>query len=55
MDQKYLSSENLFNIPANCWVVNASAGISVRYGKFTFKIHDQKIIYRGHWAKEISR
>jgi hypothetical protein len=55
MDKKVITSENFFNIPDNCWVVNASAGISVRYGKFTFKIHDQKIIYRGDWAKGISR
>ena len=55
LDKKIITSENSFNIPDNSWVVNASAGISVRYGKFTFKIHDQKIIYRGDWAKEISR
>jgi hypothetical protein len=55
LDQKIITSENSFFIPDNSWVVNASAGISVRYGKFTFKIHDQKIIYRGDWAKEISR
>lgn len=45
--------ESFFHIPDNCWVVNASAGVSVRYGKFEFRIHDQKIIYRGDWAKEI--
>ncbi len=45
--------ENFFNIPDNCWVVNASAGVAVQYGKFIFRIHDQKIIYRGDWAKEI--
>jgi hypothetical protein len=55
LDKKVITSENFFDIPDNSWVVNASAGISVRYGKFTFKIHDQKIIYRDDWAKEISR
>jgi len=35
-------------------VVNASAGVSVKYGKFEFRIHDQKMIYRGDWAKSIS-
>ncbi|MEM5564616.1 glycoside hydrolase family 2 TIM barrel-domain containing protein [Psychroserpens sp. AS72] len=55
LDKKIITSESSFFIPDNSWVVNASAGISVRYGKFTFKIHDQKIIYRGDWAKEISR
>ena len=55
LDKKDISTENFFNIPDNCWVVNASAGVSVRYGKFVFKIHDQKIIYRGDWAKEVGR
>jgi len=45
--------ENFFHIPDNCWVVNASAGVVVQYGKFTFRMHDQKIIFRGDWAKEI--
>ncbi|MBU3012383.1 hypothetical protein KO506_13295 [Polaribacter vadi] len=55
LDEKVITSKNSFFIPDNSWVVNASAGVSVRYGKFTFKIHDQKIIFRGDWAKEISR
>ena len=55
LDKMTITSENFFNIPDNCWVVNASAGISVQYGKFIFKIHDQKIIYRGDWAKEVGR
>jgi hypothetical protein len=55
LDKKIITSENFFNIPDNCWIVNASAGISVKYGKFIFKIHDQKIIYRGDWAKEVGR
>ena len=55
LDKKIIISENFFPIPDNCWVVNASAGISVQYGKFIFKIHDQKIIFRGNWAKEAGR
>lgn len=55
LDKKIITSENFFNIPENCWIVNASAGISVQYGKFIFKIHDQQIIYRGDWAKEVGR
>ena len=55
LDKKIITSENSFNIPENCWIVNASAGISVQYGKFIFKIHDQKIVYRGDWAKEVGR
>jgi hypothetical protein len=54
-DKKVITSENFFNIPDNCWIVNASAGISVQYGKFIFRIHDQKIIYRGNWANEVGR
>lgn len=55
LDKKVIASEEFFHIPDNCWIVNASAGISVQYGKFIFKIHDQKIIFRGDWAKEVGR
>ena len=55
LDNDVITTENFFAIPDNCWVVNASAGITVTYGKFIFKIHDQKIIYRGDWAKEVGR
>jgi len=54
-EKKTIKVENFFTIPDNCWIVNASAGISVQYGKFVFKIHDQKIIFRGDWAKEVGR
>ncbi len=53
--KKTISTENFFAIPDNCWIVNASAGVTVQYGKFTFKIHDQKLIFRGDWAKEVGR
>jgi hypothetical protein len=55
LDKNIITSENSFTIPDNCWIVNASAGISVQYGKFTFRVHDQKIIFRGDWAKEVGR
>ena len=55
LDKKTITSENFFTIPDNSWVVNASAGVSVQYGKFIFRIHDQKIIFRGNWAKEVGR
>jgi hypothetical protein len=45
--------ENFFHIPDHCWVVNASAGVSVKYGKFEFRLHDMKLRYRGDWAKNI--
>jgi hypothetical protein len=54
-DKKIITAENFFNIPDNCWIVNASAGISVQHGKFIYRIHDQKIIFRGNWAKEAGR
>ena len=55
LDKKTIETENFFPIPDNCWIVNASAGITVQYGKCSFKIHDQKLIYRGDWAKEVGR
>jgi hypothetical protein len=55
LDKKVIYTKNYFDIPDNCWVVNASAGVSVQYGKFIFKIHDQKIIFRGDWAREVGR
>ncbi|MEI7501745.1 MAG: hypothetical protein WCJ61_00530 [Paludibacter sp.] len=55
LENKTIQNECFFTIPNNCWVVNASAGISVQFGKFIFKIHDQKIIFRGDWAKEVGR
>ena len=55
LDKKVIYSQSFFNIPDNCHVVNVSAGISVQYGKFIFKIHNQKIIFRGDWAKEVGR
>lgn len=55
LDKKTISTENFFAIPDNCWIVNASAGVTVQYGKFTFKIHDQKLIFRGDWGKEVGR
>jgi hypothetical protein len=54
-DKKLIQTENFFPIPDNCWIVNASAGITVQYGKCSFRIHDQKLIYRGDWAKEVGR
>jgi hypothetical protein len=53
LDQEVMRAETSFAIPDNCWVVNASAGVAVQYGKFRFRIHDQKIVFRGDWAEEI--
>jgi hypothetical protein len=55
LDKKEINCQNLFDVPDKAWVVNASAGVAVKFGKFSFKIHDQKIIFRGDWAKEVGR
>ena len=55
LDKKVIENESFFNIPDKCWIVNASAGVVVQYGKCSFRIHDQKIIFRGNWAKEVER
>jgi hypothetical protein len=54
-DRRTIQTEHTFPIPANSWIANASAGVAVRYGKFNFRIHDQKIVFRSDWAKEIGR
>lgn len=55
LDKKLITSENSFTIPDKSWIVNASAGVSVQYGKFIFRIHDQKIIYKDNWVNEVGR
>lgn len=55
LDKKIITTENYFTIPNKSWIINASAGVSVQYGKFIFRIHDQKIIYRDNWANEVGR
>lgn len=48
-------TEHSFPVPDNCWIANASAGVAVRHGKFMFRIHDQKFLFRGDWARDIAR
>ncbi|MCU0786712.1 MAG: hypothetical protein MUC91_00740, partial [Verrucomicrobia bacterium] len=55
LGEKVIHAESFFSIPTNCWIVNASAGVAVQHGRFTFRIHDQKIVFRGDWANEINR
>ncbi|MDA3893613.1 MAG: hypothetical protein PF517_18260 [Salinivirgaceae bacterium] len=40
-------------IPDNSWVAVPSAGITVKYGKYLLRLHDQDMIFRGNWADEI--
>jgi exo-beta-1,3-glucanase (GH17 family) len=42
-----------WQIPDTCRVLTVSAGITVRYGKYKCRLHDQTLIYRGNWADEI--
>jgi exo-beta-1,3-glucanase (GH17 family) len=43
------------DIPANSQVMVASAGVTVKYGKFSMRIHDGKMVYRGKWFEGIGR
>ncbi len=54
-DKKLIETENFFQIPDNCVVVNASAGIRVQFGKFSTNIFDSKIIFRGNWEQVAGR
>ncbi len=44
-----------FVFPKGGVILNATTGVSVRYGNFVFKIHDQELICRGDWAKKVVR
>ena len=46
---KILVSDS-FTIPAECIVLNIGAGIDIKFGKFTKRIYNQKLVYRGDWA-----
>lgn len=39
-----------FDIPNKSLVMNVSAGIDIKYGKFVKRISDVKLLYRGSWA-----
>ena len=54
-DQKEISFEQSNAIPDNSWVLVASAGVTVKYGKVKLRIHDEKMIYRGKWYEGIGR
>ncbi len=54
-DQKDIVLVQSNVIPENCWVMVASAGVTVKYGKFTKRIHDQKMVYRDNWFEGIGR
>jgi hypothetical protein len=54
-DKKEITLEEQADIDDKCWVMTASAGISVKYGKVILRLHDQKLLFRGDWYKGIGR
>jgi exo-beta-1,3-glucanase (GH17 family) len=49
-DKSDATFEQIFTIPDDCWVMAATAGVTVRHGKINFRISDHKLILRGNWA-----
>lgn len=54
-DKKEVTLEQSFNIPDNCWVLVPSAGLTVKYGKYILRLHDQKMMFRNNWYEGIGR
>ncbi|MBN2484718.1 MAG: hypothetical protein JXB34_01970 [Bacteroidales bacterium] len=52
-DEKKVTFSDTYEIPEKCQVLTISAGMTVRYGKFIKRIHDEDILYRGDWADAI--
>ncbi|MBU4444555.1 T9SS type A sorting domain-containing protein [bacterium] len=48
------SFTDAFSVEANARVVTVGVGFSIRYGEFSRRIYDQKIIFRGDWANAIA-
>ncbi|MCB9013469.1 MAG: hypothetical protein H6539_05460 [Bacteroidales bacterium] len=47
------SFTDTFTVPEKCIVLNVAAGMDIRYGKFTKRIYNQQLVYRGDWADPI--
>src|SRR4030042_7010100 len=54
-NKKDIILEEQAEIDDNCWVMTVSAGLSVKYGKVTIRLHDQKLLFRGNWYEGIGR
>ena len=52
-DQAAYSFSDSYTFWDECVVLNVSAGVDVRYGKFVKRVYNQKLIYRGDWADPI--
>lgn len=48
-----LSFKDSYAVPDECIVLNVASGIDIKYGKFTKRIYNQQMIYRGDWADGI--
>jgi exo-beta-1,3-glucanase (GH17 family) len=52
-DDKAFTFTDSYEIPAECYVLTISSGITVKFGKFVKRIHGEDILYRGNWADAI--
>ncbi len=50
-----ITFEQSAKFPDNCWVFVPSAGVTVSYGKFHLRLHDQRMMFRGNWYEGIGR
>ncbi len=48
-----ISITDTYKVPEESLVTNVSAGVDIKFGKFTKRIYNQKLIYRGDWADPI--
>jgi hypothetical protein len=54
-NKKEIMLEEQAEIDDKCWIMTVSAGVSVKYGKVTLRLHDQKLLFRGNWYEGIGR
>jgi exo-beta-1,3-glucanase (GH17 family) len=54
-NKKEIILEEQAEIADKCWIMTVSAGVSVKYGKVTIRLHDQKLLFRGNWYEGIGR
>lgn len=51
--QKEITFTDSYDIPEESDLINVGVGITIKYGKFTRRIHDQKFTFDGDWADPI--
>jgi hypothetical protein len=52
-DKVVYSFSDSYKFSDKCLVLNVGAGLDITYGKFVKRIYNQKLIYRGDWAKPV--